>query len=58
MECRKYNFRKIKNGSFKAAIDLEANTSHALKYLIDDTYVEKMKLMDMLRILLPLEKIG
>ena len=58
MECRKYDFRKIKNASFKAAIDLEANTSHAFKYLIDDTYVKKIKLMDLLGMLLPLEKIG
>jgi 1,4-alpha-glucan branching enzyme len=33
--------KKLKNGSFKGTIDLEANTSHEFKYLIDGTYVNE-----------------
>lgn len=35
--------KKMKNGSFKGTIDLEANTSHEFKYLIDGTYVNETK---------------
>jgi 1,4-alpha-glucan branching enzyme len=38
-ECK--TLKKMKNGSFKGTIDLEANTSHEFKYLIDGTYVNE-----------------
>ncbi len=38
MEWRIYHFKKIKNASFKGIVDLETNTSHKFKYLIDGTY--------------------
>jgi 1,4-alpha-glucan branching enzyme len=31
--------KKLKNGSFKGTIDLEANASHEFKYLIDGVFV-------------------
>ena len=34
--------KKLKNGSFKGTVDLEANTSHEFRYLIDGTYVNEM----------------
>jgi 1,4-alpha-glucan branching enzyme len=33
--------KKLKNGSFKGTIDLESNTSHEFKYLIDGAYVNE-----------------
>ena len=33
--------KKLKNGSFKGTIDLEANASHEFKYLIDGTFVNE-----------------
>jgi 1,4-alpha-glucan branching enzyme len=35
--------KKLKNGSFKGTVDLEANTSHEFKYLIDGTYVNEIE---------------
>jgi 1,4-alpha-glucan branching enzyme len=33
--------KKLKNGSFKGTIDLEANASHEFKYLIDGAFVNE-----------------
>ncbi|MDX6747575.1 isoamylase early set domain-containing protein [Polaribacter sp. PL03] len=33
--------KKLKNGSFKGTVNLEANTSHEFKYLIDGAYVNE-----------------
>jgi 1,4-alpha-glucan branching enzyme len=33
--------KKLKNGFFKGTLDLQANTSHEFKYLIDGTYVNE-----------------
>ena len=33
--------KKLKNGSFKGTVDLESNTSHEFKYLIDGAYVNE-----------------
>ena len=33
--------KKLKNGSFKGTVDLEAKTSHEFKYLIDGVYVNE-----------------
>tara|TARA_B110000238_G_C15910740_1_gene346133 strand:- start:37 stop:333 length:297 start_codon:yes stop_codon:yes gene_type:complete len=33
--------KKLKNGSFKGTVDLQANTSHEFKYFIDGTYVNE-----------------
>jgi 1,4-alpha-glucan branching enzyme len=35
--------KKMKNGSFKGTVDLETNTSHEFKYLIDGTYVNEIE---------------
>lgn len=31
--------KKLKNGTFKAALDLESGTSHEFKYVIDGEYI-------------------
>ncbi|AUC83877.1 glycoside hydrolase [Polaribacter sp. ALD11] len=33
--------KKLKNGSFKGTVDLEAKTSHEFKYLIDGAYINE-----------------
>ena len=35
--------KKLKNGSFKGTVNIEANTSHEFKYLIDGTFVNEME---------------
>lgn len=33
--------KKLKNGSFKATVDLESNTAYEFRYLIDGNYVNE-----------------
>tara|TARA_R110002049_G_scaffold13089_5_gene57429 strand:- start:7348 stop:7644 length:297 start_codon:yes stop_codon:yes gene_type:complete len=33
--------KKLKNGSFKGTVNLESNTSHEFKYLIDGNYINE-----------------
>lgn len=38
--------KKLKNGSFKGTVNLESNTSHEFKYLIDGNYINETEADD------------
>ncbi|MEO9571381.1 MAG: isoamylase early set domain-containing protein [Polaribacter sp.] len=35
--------KKLKNGSFKGTVDLEAGSSYEFRYLVDGTYVNELE---------------